>query len=162
MNTRSLQLLSAFVLASIVAAATPSSAQLPPVNWGKSVHTQCDNPSHPTQSVVLSGKTTAGDTLKITIKNDSMGIDKNLEYKVLSSDTLASIATNIAATINGDKVLKKKEITATVTQHSIAINSSSPNTTLSVSANTGATEGLKITSAADLQPKDSGATKETK
>lgn len=69
-----------------------------------------------TERATISGTITAGDTITIAISNGTGGIlstsPQNIVYKVVTGDTLASIAANIAQAVNANTVCSTATLTA--------------------------------------------------
>ncbi len=87
-------------------------------------------------TVTVSGSTTAGDTVALTITNASLtGSPKTYVYTVLSGDTLNNIAAGLQALLAADSAITTAGITSSVTGAVITINSTSP--TAYISAVTG-------------------------
>lgn len=109
-----------------------------------------------TQTAVIGGSKTTGDVLTIGFYDSGLvGGAKSVNYTVLSGDSLNSIASNIAAAINGDAALSTVGITASAVNSVIFIKSTSiHSTSFDQSVNIGATEtiflarGIGVTQAA--------------
>jgi RHS repeat-associated protein len=100
------------------------------------------------QGLTIGGTVTAGDTLTITVHNTALsGGTEPVAYTVLSTDTLASIASGFASLINADLALAAIGVTANAigAQLSICCKSFSL-TTLTTAKSTGATETITTTS----------------
>jgi RHS repeat-associated protein len=91
----------------------------------------------------VSGTITTGDVLTFLINNSELpGGQEQIAYTVLSGDTLDSIASALAAVVNGDANLTTLGITATSSSASISIEQ--PSTIYSWTESGGATEYLSF------------------
>jgi RHS repeat-associated protein len=97
---------------------------------------------------VIGGTKHTGDTLTITAYNPSLsGGTEAVNYSVLSSDTLTSIASGIASAVNSDSNLAAIGVTATSSATVVNVQSTSPNlTTYASSVSGGATETISLNS----------------
>ena len=98
------------------------------------------------QTARIGGTVTVGNVLTITVSDPSLsGGQEVVNYTVTTGDTLASIATNMAAAITADANLKTLGVNAAATSGLIKIRSVSPNvTTYSSSTSGGATETITL------------------
>ncbi|HEY9778281.1 MAG TPA: RHS repeat-associated core domain-containing protein, partial [Planktothrix sp.] len=103
-------------------------------------------PTYGWQVAAIGGTKTTGDVLKVIVFDSALSTgSETVSYTVLSGDTVTSIATNVAAAINADSNLSNIGVTASSSSTIVSIESVSPNlTTYSQSANTGATETIKL------------------
>lgn len=94
----------------------------------------------------IGGTKRTGDILTITAYNPSLSSgSENVNYTVLSGDTLTSIATGIAAAINADTNLSAIGISAAANSTIVSMQSTSPNlTTFASSVSGGATETISL------------------
>jgi uncharacterized ubiquitin-like protein YukD len=98
------------------------------------------------ENASIGGTKTTGDILTITVKDPALaGGSKNVNYTVLSGDTLATIATAIKNAINADASLTAIGVSATSVGTDITIKSTSVNaTTYAQSVNAGSTETITL------------------
>jgi hypothetical protein len=97
-----------------------------------------------TQSIAIGGTKTTGDVITVTDAGLSGG-QEVVNYTVLSSDTVSSIASGIAAAINSDVNLQGIGVSATSAGTVVNIKSTSVNaTTYSESTSAGATETITL------------------
>ncbi len=98
------------------------------------------------ENAVIGGSKTTGDTVTITVSDPALsGGQTAITYTALSADTLATIATELTAAINGSSSLTTLGVTATSAGTAITIKSASSNaTTYSQSTSTGATETVAL------------------
>jgi RHS repeat-associated protein len=103
-------------------------------------------PTYGWQVAAIGGTKTTGDVLKVIVFDSALSTgSETVPYTVLSGDTVTSIATNVAAAINADSNLSNIGVTASSSSTIVSIESVSPNlTTYAQSANTGATETIKL------------------
>lgn len=94
----------------------------------------------------IGGSITAGDTLTITVKNETLaGGQKGLNYVVQSGDTLSTIAAQLAATISADTDMQSIGVNAISNSSVVSMKSvSSSVTTYSKSTSGGATETITL------------------
>ena len=94
----------------------------------------------------IGGPITASDVLTITVLDASLpGGQVPISYTVQSSDTLNSVATNLASNINSNTSLQAIGVSATANSAVITIKSTSPNgTSYTASTSTGATETITL------------------
>jgi RHS repeat-associated protein len=97
---------------------------------------------------VIGGTKHTGDTLTITAYNPSLsGGTEAVNYPVLSTDTLTSIASGIASAVNSDSNLAAIGVTATSSSTVVSLQSTSPNlTTYASSVSGGSTETISLNS----------------
>ncbi len=105
-------------------------------------------PTNGAQVLVIGGTKTTGDTLTVTVFDPQLsGGSKAVNYIVQASDTLASIATNLASAITADTALQAISVSATASGTVVFINSGSKLlTTYASSTSGGATETLSLAS----------------
>jgi hypothetical protein len=98
------------------------------------------------QTARIAGTVTSGNVLTITVQDPSLsGGQEIVNYTVLSTDTLATIATNLAAAITADANLQTLGVNASATSTLLKIRSTSPNiTTYTSSTSGGATETITL------------------
>jgi YD repeat-containing protein len=98
------------------------------------------------QTAVIGGSKTTGNTLSITVFDSGLSTGQEIvTYTVLSTDTLSSIATALAAAINADTNLSAIGVTASASSTVVSIESVSPHlTTYSQSTSSGATETIAL------------------
>ncbi|MBK9774265.1 MAG: LysM peptidoglycan-binding domain-containing protein [Candidatus Obscuribacter sp.] len=98
------------------------------------------------ENASIGGTKTTGDILTITVKDPALaGGSKNVNYTVLSGDTLTTIATAIKNAINADASLTGIGVSATSVGTDITIKSTSVNaTTYAQSVNAGSTETITL------------------
>lgn len=103
-------------------------------------------PVNGVETAAIGGSKTTGDTITITTIDAGLsGGSESDTYTVLTGDTLSSIATGIAAKINGDSSLSAIGVTATATSTVVNIKSASTNaTTFAASTSTSATETVTL------------------
>ncbi|NJL70779.1 MAG: hypothetical protein HC888_03815 [Candidatus Competibacteraceae bacterium] len=103
-------------------------------------------PPNGVQTAAVGGTITAGDTLTVTVFDAGLsGGSKVNTYTVQSGDTLASVATGIAAMLNGDSSLTGIGVSAAAVSTVVNISSASVNaTTYSRATSGGATETLAL------------------
>jgi RHS repeat-associated protein len=96
------------------------------------------------QNVRVGGTVTAANTVTITVVNSALsGGQKAITYTVVGGDTLATIASKLAAAIASDSNLQTAGVTAVASSTLITLRSVSPNvTTYTLSTSGGATETL--------------------
>ena len=116
------------------------------------------------QTIALGGSKTTGDT--VTVTTYDAGLAGGLEavtYSVLSTDTLASIASGLAAAINADTNLQSIGASATSAATVVTLQSNSINpTTLRETTSAGATETVALNIPANgVQTAAIGGTKTT-
>lgn len=99
-----------------------------------------------TQTAVIGGTKTTGNTLTITVYDAGLtGGTESVTYTVLSTDTLTSIASGLASAINADVNLQAINVSATSVSTVVNIKSASVNaTTYTQSTNAGATETISL------------------
>jgi hypothetical protein len=105
------------------------------------------------QVAALGGTKTTGDVLTFTVYNASLSGGKEaVSYTVLSSDTLTTIATGIAAAVNVDTNLSAIGVTANSSGAIVNLESIAPMlTTYSQSKSTGATETIAMSTGYGVQ-----------
>ncbi|MCC7527095.1 MAG: RHS repeat-associated core domain-containing protein [Candidatus Melainabacteria bacterium] len=98
------------------------------------------------QTATIAGTTTAGDTLTVNVYDAGLaGGLESVNYTVLAGDTLATMATNLAALINADTSLSAIAVRATAAGTVITLNSKSTNlTTYRTTTNATATATLTL------------------
>jgi RHS repeat-associated protein len=98
------------------------------------------------QTARIAGTITSGNTLTITVQDPALsGGQEVVNYTVLSTDTLATIATKLAAAITADANLRTLGVNASATSTLLKIRSTSPNiTTYTSSTSGGATETITL------------------
>lgn len=98
------------------------------------------------QNTVIGGSKTTGDTVTIKVYDAGLsGGSETANYTVLSTDTLATIATGLKNAINSDANLSAVGVTATSASNTVSISSASQNlTTYAQSVNSGATETVSL------------------
>ena len=96
--------------------------------------------------IKIGGTVTAGNTLTITVNDSSLsGGQKAITYIVATGDTLAKIATSLAAAITADTSLQAVGVNASANGSILSVKSASPNiTTYSSSTSGGATETIAL------------------
>ncbi|MBK8221888.1 MAG: hypothetical protein IPK73_12760 [Candidatus Obscuribacter sp.] len=106
-------------------------------------------PPNGVQTAAVGGTITAGDTLTVTVFDAGLaGGSKANTYTVQTGDTLASVATGIAAMLNGDSSLTGIGVSAAAVSTVVNISSASINaTTYSRATSGGATSTLALTPA---------------
>ncbi len=110
-------------------------------------------PATNTQTDVIGGTKTTGDVLTVTVYNENIPSgSKAINYTVVASDTIATIASGLAAAISADLDLIAINITATSNDTVLFISSDSSNTTTyKGTLNHEATENIAITRDANTQ-----------
>lgn len=128
-----------------VALEAASLAQFNGIKPGVSTTTVIDKANR-TANITIGGIVTVGDILTVTVHDPALaGGTKAENYTVLLGDTLTSIATAMAAEINGDSSLSDIGVTATSTGALIMVSSTSVNqTSYTSSTSGGATETITI------------------
>ena len=96
------------------------------------------------QTVALGGSKTTGDVLTLLISDAGLsGGQESVSYTVLSGDTLAAIATALAAAVNADTNLSNIGVTASAVSTVVNLKSTSQNfTSYAQSTSSGASESL--------------------
>lgn len=104
------------------------------------------NQTNQTQNITVSGTKTTGDVITITVKDTGLsGGQEAVSYVVQASDSLTSIAANLAAAITLNANLQSLGINAVSTTSTLTVKSVSPNiTTYTQSTNVGATEIIAV------------------
>jgi RHS repeat-associated protein len=105
------------------------------------------------QVAALGGTKTTGDLLTFTVYNAGLSGGKEaVSYTVLSSDTLTTIASGIAAAVNADTNLSTIGVTATSSGAIVNLESIAPLlTTYAQSKSTGATETIAMSTGYGVQ-----------
>jgi hypothetical protein len=100
-----------------------------------------------TENIRIGGTVTTGDTLTVTVNDLALsGGQKAITYTVVGGDTLASIASGLAAAIAADTSLQTAGISAVANSALISVRSVSPNvTSYTLSKSGGATETIAST-----------------
>ena len=103
-------------------------------------------PANGTQTAVIGGTKTTGNTLTITVYDAGLsGGSKAITYTVLAADTLTSIAAGLASAITADSSLAAIGVSASNSGMVLSILSNSSNmTTYAKSTNAGATETVTL------------------
>jgi hypothetical protein len=84
-----------------------------------------------TEVVTIGGTVTAGDTLILTIQNNTLpGLQQTISYQAIAADTPVSIAAQLASLINGTDTLDDAMIKATVSGAIITVSSPGQSPTL--------------------------------
>ncbi len=109
---------------------------------GSSNRTSAQNAS--TQNVRIGGTVTTGDTVTATVVNSALsGGQTAITYTVVGGDTLATIASGLAAAITANASLQAAGVSAVATSSLLSIRSVSPNvTSYTLSKSGGATETI--------------------
>jgi len=109
-------------------------------------------PANGVQTAVVGGTKTAGDTLTITAYDAGLsGGSQAINYTVLGGDTLTSIATGLATSINANANLAAVGVTASSSSTVLNLKSTSiSNTTYSKSLSGGATETITLAPATSV------------
>ena len=100
-----------------------------------------------TQTATINGTVTTGNALTITINDPALagGTPFRQLHRVLSGDSLSSIASNVAAAITADTNLQAIGVNAVASSNQISMRSTSANiTTYSESTSGGATESIVL------------------
>lgn len=100
-----------------------------------------------TENIRIGGTVTTGDTLTVTVNDLALsGGQKAITYTVVGGDTLASIASGLAAAIAADTSLQTAGISAVANSSLISARSVSPNViSYTLSKSGGATETIAST-----------------
>ncbi len=103
-------------------------------------------PTYGWQVAALGGTKTTGDVLKLIVTDAGLSTGtETVSYTVLSTDTLTSIATALAAAVNADSNLSALGISATANSTVVSLESLSPNTTsYAQSVSSGGTETIAL------------------
>ena len=79
------------------------------------------------QNIALGGTTTTGDAITIAVNDFGLtGGSSTVSYSVLSSDTLTTIASGLAAAINASTGLQSIGVTAVSSSTRLTLKSNSP------------------------------------
>ncbi|MCA9815504.1 MAG: hypothetical protein KC652_10355 [Cyanobacteria bacterium HKST-UBA01] len=97
-------------------------------------------------TATLGGTVTAGDTISITVNDESLpASSEKISYVVGSGDSLADIAAELSAAITANSNLQSIGVNATSVSNLIRLHSASPNiTTFEESLSSGATETVTM------------------
>jgi RHS repeat-associated protein len=98
------------------------------------------------QNATIGGSVTAGNVLTINVNDQGLaGGTASVSYTATGTDTLNSIASQLASAVDGSSALSAAGITATATQNVVHVKSTSSNlTTYSQSLSSGATETIYL------------------
>lgn len=105
-----------------------------------------------TQTAVMAGSATTGDSVSITVNDAALpGGSKTKSYVLASGNTLSDVASGLATSINGDSDLSTAGITANAVSAVLNISSQSVNsTTYTSSTSVGATETVSLANATSV------------
>ena len=98
------------------------------------------------QQALISGTKTTGDVLTLGVNDVGLsGGASTVSYTVLSSDTLATITTGLAAAVNASSTLQAIGVSASASSTTLTLKSNSPNVTrYNQGTNSGATETILV------------------
>ncbi|MEI9803239.1 MAG: LysM peptidoglycan-binding domain-containing protein [Pseudolabrys sp.] len=111
-------------------------------------------------AVTLGGSVTGGDVVRLTVTNSKGLADGPVAISTTTktTDTLADVANELAAAVNGDKTLKAAGITATAANGVLTVVTEPNHGTTSLSAPNNAIEFEAVPTGSDLAPASIGLT----